>query len=96
MDHTLIQTSHWTAKGRTALVGVLVLTALACPVDAAGALALAIGITGLEIGAVLKVPGVSGCVGEAAAVVGRPLTPVSIAGVDRRTVRRCAVGIYDC
>jgi hypothetical protein len=30
------------------------------------------------------------------AVVGRPLTPVSVAGVARRTTRRCAVGIYNC
>ena len=28
--------------------------------------------------------------------VGRPLTPVSVAGVARRTVRRCAVGVYSC
>jgi len=28
--------------------------------------------------------------------VGRPLTPVSVAGVARRTVRRCAVGVYNC
>lgn len=27
---------------------------------------------------------------EAAAIVGRPLTPVSVAGVSRRTVRRAA------
>ena len=33
---------------------------------------------------------------EAGAVVGRPLTPVSVAGVGRRTVRRCAVGVYNC
>ena len=32
----------------------------------------------------------------AQARVGRPLTPVSVAGVARRTVRRCAVGVYDC
>lgn len=32
----------------------------------------------------------------AQARVGRPLTPVSVAGVGRRTVRRCAVGVYDC
>lgn len=32
----------------------------------------------------------------AMARVGRPLTPVSVAGVGRRTVRRCAVGVYDC
>jgi hypothetical protein len=33
---------------------------------------------------------------SAQARVGRPLTPVSVAGVGRRTVRRCAVGVYDC
>lgn len=27
---------------------------------------------------------------------GRPLTPVSVAGAGRRTVRRCAAGVYDC
>jgi hypothetical protein len=33
---------------------------------------------------------------QAHAVVGRPLTPVSVAGVARRTARRCAVGVYYC
>jgi hypothetical protein len=33
---------------------------------------------------------------QAHAVVGRPLTPVSVAGVARRTTRRCAVGVYYC
>lgn len=33
---------------------------------------------------------------QAGAVVGRPLTPVSVAGVARRTARRCAVGVYYC
>lgn len=33
---------------------------------------------------------------EAQAIIGRPLTPVSYAGVARRTVRRCAVGVYYC
>lgn len=28
--------------------------------------------------------------------VGRPLTPVSVAGVARRTARRCAAGVYYC
>jgi hypothetical protein len=37
-----------------------------------------------------------GLVSTAQAVVGRPLTPVSVAGVARRTVRRCAVGVYNC
>ena len=32
----------------------------------------------------------------AEARIGRPLTPVSVAGVARRTVRRCAVGVYHC
>jgi hypothetical protein len=32
----------------------------------------------------------------AEARVGRPLTPVSVAGVARRTARRCAVGVYYC
>jgi hypothetical protein len=30
------------------------------------------------------------------AIVGRPLTPVSVAGVARRTSRRCAADVYDC
>ena len=30
------------------------------------------------------------------AVVGQPLTPVSYAGVARRTARRCAGGVYAC
>jgi hypothetical protein len=33
---------------------------------------------------------------KAEARVGRPLTPMSVAGVTRRTVRRCAVGVYNC
>ncbi|PWK75667.1 hypothetical protein [Aminobacter sp. AP02] len=35
-------------------------------------------------------------VSSAEARVGRPLTPVSVAGVARRTARRCAVGVYYC
>jgi hypothetical protein len=42
------------------------------------------------------IPGLPDLVPEAHAVVGRPLTPVSVAGVTRRTVRRCAVGAYNC
>jgi len=30
------------------------------------------------------------------AIVGRPLTPMSVAGVARRTARRCAVVVYNC
>lgn len=33
---------------------------------------------------------------SAIARVGRPLTPVSVAGVARRTTRRCAAGVYYC
>ncbi|HEY5769920.1 MAG TPA: hypothetical protein VIS71_08745 [Terrimicrobium sp.] len=35
-------------------------------------------------------------VASAVARVGRPLTPVSVAGVARRTTRRCAAGVYNC
>jgi hypothetical protein len=35
-------------------------------------------------------------VAPAHAVVGRPLTPVSVAGVARRTARRCSAGVYNC
>jgi hypothetical protein len=35
-------------------------------------------------------------VSTAMARVGRPLTPVSVAGVARRTTRRCAAGVYNC
>lgn len=41
-------------------------------------------------------PPAYGLVSTAQAVVGRPLTPVSVAGVARRTARRCAVGVYNC
>lgn len=56
----------------------------------------AVGLPGLELGEELSVPGVHGFVSPAEAIVGRPLTPVSVAGVARRTVRRCAVGVYYC
>lgn len=55
-----------------------------------------LGIVAMETGSLLSVPGMPGVVAEAEARIGRPLTPVSIAGVARRTVRRCAVGIYNC
>jgi len=50
----------------------------------------------LEFGHTVGIPGVASFVTPAAAVVGRPLTPVSVAGVARRTARRCAVGVYYC
>ena len=58
-------------------------------------LASVLGITALEIGA-LMVPAFPHFVSPAEAVVGRPLTPVSVAGVGRRTARRCAAGVYNC
>ena len=50
----------------------------------------------LELGERLAVPGVHGVVSTAQAIVGRPLTPVSVAGVARRTARRCRAGVYYC
>ncbi len=55
-----------------------------------------IGVGGLELGEQLSIPGIHGLIVSAEAVVGRPLTPVSVAGVGRRTARRCAAGAYDC
>ncbi len=49
---------------------------------------------GSEIGERISLPGTQHLVPTAEAIVGRPLTPVSVAGVARRTVRRCAVGVY--
>jgi len=59
-------------------------------------LAAIVALSGLELGERLAIPGVHGFVPSAEARVGRPLTPVSVAGVARRTVRRCAVGVYNC
>jgi hypothetical protein len=59
-------------------------------------LAGVIGVGGLELGDQLSIPGFHGLIVSAGAVVGRPLTPVSVAGVGRRTARRCANGAYDC
>ena len=55
-----------------------------------------VGLFGLEAGTELSIPGVSSFVMTAEARVGLPLTPVSVAGAARRTVRRCAVGAYNC
>ncbi len=56
----------------------------------------ALGLIAFELGARFSIPGVHGIISTAQAVVGRPLTPVSVAGVARRTTRRCAAGVYDC
>jgi len=42
----------------------------------------------LEIGERLEIPGMHSFISTAEAVVGRPLTPVSVAGVARRSARR--------
>jgi hypothetical protein len=55
-----------------------------------------IGLIAFELGGRLSIPGVHSFVSTAQAVVGRPLTPVSVAGVARRTTRRCAAGVYNC
>jgi hypothetical protein len=44
----------------------------------------------LELGEQFAIPGLPSFVSAAEAVVGRPLTPMSAAGVARRTSRRCA------
>jgi len=46
----------------------------------------------LELGEQFAIPGLPGFVSTAEA--GRPLTPMSAAGVARRTSRRCAAGAY--
>jgi hypothetical protein len=50
----------------------------------------------LETGASFTATGQLGIVPAAYARVGRPLTPVSVAGVTRRTVRRCAATVAVC
>ena len=60
------------------------------------AIAGAMVVFGAEIGERFSIPGVHSLIPTADARVGRPLTPVSVAGVGRRTVRRCAAGVYKC
>ena len=55
--------------------------------------ALSVSLFALELGERLSIPGVHSFVSTAEAVVGRPLTPVSVAGVARRSARRCAAGV---
>lgn len=51
-------------------------------------MATAIIVLGSEVGERLSLPGIHGLIPSAEAIVGRPLTPVSYAGVARRTARR--------
>jgi hypothetical protein len=55
-----------------------------------------IGLGAIEIVGRVAVPGFQGVIAITHAEVGRPLTPVSVAGVARRTARRCANGAYEC
>ena len=55
-----------------------------------------LGICALEFAGQFSILGAPSFISTAEAVVGRPLTPVSVAGAARRTTRRCAAGVYDC
>jgi len=59
-------------------------------------LAAFIGVAGSESVNELTGTDAFSIVSPAQARVGRPLTPVSVAGVARRTTRRCAAGVYNC
>jgi hypothetical protein len=61
-----------------------------------GLVAITIFLISLELGERFEIPGVHSFVSTAEAIVGRPLTPMSYAGVARRTARRCAAGVYYC
>lgn len=56
--------------------------------------AASVSLFALELGERFSIPGIHSFTSTAEAIVGRPLTPVSYAGVARRTVRRCAAGVY--
>jgi hypothetical protein len=58
-----------------------------------GLLAIIVYCICLELGERLEIPGTHGFISTAEAVVGRPLTPMSYAGVARRSARRCAAGV---
>jgi len=57
---------------------------------------LLMSIVSVETATFLNIPGFSGFFSKAEARMGRPVTPVSVAGAGRRTVRRCAAGVYNC
>jgi hypothetical protein len=59
-------------------------------------LAALVGFVGLEAANELTGTDAFGLITPAQARVGRPLTPVSVAGVARRTARRCSAGVYHC
>jgi hypothetical protein len=55
-----------------------------------------VALGGLQLGERHGLSGLPSFVTSAEAKVGRPLSPVSVAGVARRTGRRCSNGTYDC
>ena len=57
---------------------------------------VAAALAAIETGAGLTATGNLNIGLPAHAIVGRPLTPVSVAGVTRRTVRRCAATVQVC
>jgi hypothetical protein len=59
-------------------------------------MAVIIGRGAVELGERVAIPDGHGVISSAEAVVGHPLTPVSVAGTARRTVRPCAAGVYSC
>ena len=60
-------------------------------------LAVLVGVAGSEVANQVTGSDSYGLISAPAeARVGRPLTPVSVAGVARRTTRRCAAGVYNC
>ena len=59
-------------------------------------LAAILSFTGWEAGVEYSGHDSLSLIASADARVGRPLTPVSVAGVARRTTRRCAAGVYNC
>ena len=60
-------------------------------------LAAILGVFCFELSEQVLPPSVTGFfVSTVEAVVGRPLTPVSVSGVARRTARRCSADVYDC
>jgi hypothetical protein len=60
------------------------------------ALIATLGLGALEFGDWISGAGIHLMISPAEARIGRPLTPMSVAGVARRTARRCAVGVYYC
>ena len=58
--------------------------------------AAVVGLVGSDFASELTGIHTFSLIAPAEARVGRPLTPVSVAGVARRTARRCAAGVYYC